>query len=241
MRVSVVLPTYNERENVRSLVPDVLDALERAGVAPEVVVVDDDSPDGTADYLCRTWGSDSRVRVIHRTNAHGLATALRRGIEEAAGDVIVLMDADYSHDPAMLGRLVARMDGADIVNGSRYFPGTPFEASRLAVTLSRIINVYFRWILRLTTQDNTNGFLCFRAGVWKPRELDFIFFSGYGDFQARMFFLARRKGWRFVEIPAGYRRRTRGESKTRFLVHGWGYLWTPIRIRLNALRSQRDR
>ena len=161
--LSVILPTYNERENVSVLVPRLLDILR--DVPCEVIVVDDGSPDGTADTVREMGASDARVRLVERSGKAGLASAVFAGAAEARGRLAAVMDADLSHDPELLPEMLARAeDGCDVVIGSRYVRGGSFANQPLVRRLiSRVLNTGVRIMLLLPQHDVLTGYaLCRR-------------------------------------------------------------------------------
>ena len=213
MRVLVMLPTYNEIENIQ-------DVLERARAAlPEadILVIDDGSPDGTADLadaLGRTIGA---ISVVRRHGEPGLGAAYRDGFRyglDLGYDAVIEMDADLSHDPATIPALIAALDaGADLAIGTRYMDGgaTPGWPWRRRV-LSRAGGEYARRRLRLPSHDPTSGFRAFRSSLLRNCELDTVAAQGFA-FQLEMLHRATRLGARVVEVPIVFRDRTVGESK----------------------------
>jgi dolichol-phosphate mannosyltransferase len=215
----IVIPTYDEVENLEALTDRGRAALREhlPAVRPTFLIVDDASPDGTgvlAEDLGRRHGD---VRVLHRAAKLGLGAAYAEGftVALAAGaDLVVQMDADLSHDPADLPRLIAAArDGADLVLGSRYVAGGRTEGWPLhRRLLSRAGGLYASAILGLDVRDPTGGFKCFRAGTLGAIDLAGTVSHGYA-FQVEMTLLAVREGARAVEIPITFRERTQGRSK----------------------------
>jgi dolichol-phosphate mannosyltransferase len=209
----VVLPTYNEAENLEPLVEAV-----RAKLPPsaQVLVVDDDSPDGTGAVADRLAEQHENVRVLHRPRKEGLGPAYIAGFREAlagGAGLVLEMDADFSHDPAYLPRLLEAAERADVVLGSRYVPGggvSEWGALRRAV--SRGGSVYARHVLGLELRDLTGGFKCFRREVLEAIDLDEVGTRGYA-FQVEMTYRAVRCGFRVVEVPIVFRERRVGSSK----------------------------
>lgn len=229
--ISVVLPTYNEREGIAELIDEILGVCRAAGLPAEVVVVDDDSPDGTAAHLEATYRQEPRVRVHVRRGERGLATAIRRGLELARGEVMVVMDSDGNHDPALLPLMVRLTEDFDLVIGSRYVLGGGMLTSRLRYWLSYAFNLLVRALLGLRIHDSLSGYLAFRPGLLDRLPLDQVFY-GYGDYAIRLLYRLVRQGCRAIEVPTVYRFRKGGESKTRFLAYFWTYLASVLRLRL---------
>jgi dolichol-phosphate mannosyltransferase len=208
----VIVPTYNERANLPVLVPALM---AHAGV--RVLIVDDQSPDGTgevAETLARQYRG--RVEVMHRTGRRGLGRSYIDGIKRAIGepvDVICQMDADLSHDPKHLPDLVAATAGADVVLGSRYIPGGAIvNWPRRRLLLSRFANLYIRAVTRLGAHDCTTGYRCWRRNALAGLPLDSFFSDGY-SFLVEMLFVAARSGCRIAEVPITFVERREGESK----------------------------
>jgi dolichol-phosphate mannosyltransferase len=226
----VCLPTYNERENLERMI----DALEPHGVG--VLVIDDNSPDGTGAIAEELAATRDWLSVLHRTAKEGLGRAYIAGFREVlATDVqyILQMDCDFSHDPADVPRLIAAVEnGADLAIGSRYVKGG--GTSNWGVTrqiMSRGASVFTQLIL-MPVRDATGGFKCFRREVLEAIDLDSIDAAGY-VFQVETTFRARRKGFKVVEIPIHFADRTAGQSKMSFGVAAEG-VWKVPRLRLAA-------
>ena len=214
----LIVPTYNEVENLEALVQAAGKALNKA--SPEdfvILVVDDNSPDGTGELADRLAAARDELRVLHRPAKAGLGPAYLAGFAEAltGGAAYVMeMDADFSHDPEDLGRLVAAArDGADLVLGSRYVPGggvTDWGAVRRLV--SRGGSLYARVMLHLPQRDLTGGFKCFRRATLESIDLGSVRSKGYA-FQIELTYRAARRGLRVVEVPIVFRERRVGQSK----------------------------
>jgi dolichol-phosphate mannosyltransferase len=208
-----VLPTYNEAENLEPLVAA---ALENLPDSARVLVVDDNSPDGTGELADRLAAAEPRIAVLHRARKEGLGPAYVAGFRQAlaAGASRILeMDSDFSHDPADLGRLLAATEKADVAIGSRYVPGGGVENwSALRQGISRGGSAYARLVLGLPIRDLTGGFKCFRREVLEAIDLDAISARGYA-FQVEMTYRAIEQGFRVTEVPITFRERRAGASK----------------------------
>lgn len=226
----VVIPTYNERENLAAIVGRVL----AAEPAVAVLVVDDASPDGTGALADELAAADERVLVRHRAGKEGLGAAYLDAFAwalEAGYDPIVQMDADGSHLPEQLGGLLAPLrEGADLVIGSRWIPGGRIENwPRYRELLSRGGSAYARWVLRLPTRDATAGYRAFRAEGLRRMRLEEVHTKGYG-FQVDMLWHAHEAGLDVVEVPVTFVERELGRSKmslgivleAMLRVTGWG-------------------
>ncbi|MEZ4456303.1 MAG: polyprenol monophosphomannose synthase [Gemmatimonadales bacterium] len=236
-RFLVILPTYNESENLPQIVPAILEQDSRL----EVLVVDDNSPDGTGQLADQLAGAFARVHVLHRTAKEGLGKAYLAGFRwglEHGFDRLLEMDADFSHDPKFLPALIAAADGADLALGSRYKSGVNvinWPMSRLL--LSYFANIYVRWVTGLPLTDATGGFKCFRREVIETLPLDRIRSNGYA-FQIEMSFRAWRKKFRLVEVPIVFTDRVEGSSKmSKVIVREaiWMVWWLWIADRVGKL------
>ncbi len=237
-RVTVVIPTYNERENLGDIVAAV------TGLGYEVLIVDDDSPDGTGELADRMVEENPQVAVLHRPEKLGLGPAYADGFDHAlakGAEIIIEMDADFSHDPSDLPRLVEAVEnGADLAIGSRYVTGGSTPDWPLGRRLiSRGGNLYARIMLGLPVRDATAGYRAFRAEALSSLPYESAEASGYG-FQVEMAWRATQQGLSVVEIPISFRDRTKGTSKmgtsivieAMRLVTVWGLarLWNSLRF-----------
>jgi dolichol-phosphate mannosyltransferase len=215
-RVWVVLPTYNEVENVAPMVRALLDVFARSGLKGTVLVVDDASPDGTGAIASRLALESPAVRVLHRAGKEGLGRAYTAGFAvalEHGADLVVEMDCDFSHDPADVPRLVSAAAHADLVLGSRYVRGGATENWSLGRrVISRSGSLYARTILGVHVRDLTGGFKCFRRETLLALESGTASAAGYG-FQIELTYRALKRGLRVVELPIEFRERRAGSSK----------------------------
>lgn len=212
--VWLVLPTYNEAENIEALL-----AAARANLPADarVLVVDDSSPDGTGEIADRiAAASEGAVEVLHRTAKEGLGPAYLAGFRHALGGgagLVMQMDSDFSHDPADLPRLLEASERADLAIGSRYAPGGGVgDWNALRRGVSRFGSAYSRLVLGLGVRDLTGGFKCFHREVLEAIDLDSIQAKGYA-FQVELTYRAVRKGFTVAEIPIFFRDRRAGKSK----------------------------
>lgn len=238
MRALVILPTYNEIENLPRIVPQILE------VDPdlEVLVVDDDSPDDTGKEADRMAEVNPRLSVIHRASKMGLGSAYITGFKygiEKGFDYLFEMDADFSHDAKYLKDFLREIKEADLVVGSRYLQGVNvinWPMSRLL--LSYFANVYTRIITGLPLRDATGGFKCYRREALEAIELDLVRSDGY-SFQIEMSFKLWRKGFRLKEIPIIFYDRQQGESKmSKKIVRE--AVWMVWRLGLERLFGRED-
>ena len=212
----LILPTFNEAENVEAVLLAALEQLAATSMEHTILVVDDGSPDGTGEIADRLAGEHPQVRVMHRPAKQGLGRAYLAGFDHAlanGADLILEMDADFSHDPADLPRLLAAADAADLVLGSRYVPGGGVQNwGRPRRILSRGGSWYARVLLGVPVHDLTGGFKCFNRRVLEALDLRGVHADGYG-FQIELTYRAIRAGFTVAEVPILFRERREGHSK----------------------------
>jgi len=215
MKVSIVIPTYNERENIRLLIPKIMEVFEREGLCGEVIVVDDNSEDGTAAEVERLSQIYPNIILVKRARKLGLGSAYRCGFELASGDVVFEMDADLSHDPAMIPKFLEEIkSGADVVIGSRLVDGGRIEDwDALRIVLSRGANTLARFLLRLDIKDLTSGYRAYKKEVLDEIRTNGMNISGGYAFQVEMAYFAKRLGFSVAEVPICFRDRKFGETK----------------------------
>ena len=233
----VIIPTFNERDNVARIIERVLET----DVRIEVLVVDDASPDGTAEAVAVVAAANPRVHLLKRSGKLGLGTAYIAGFRwalERDYQYVLEMDADFSHDPAFLPRLLAAATEADVVLGSRYLDGRAnvvnWPMTRLL--MSYFANVYARAVTGLPVWDLTGGFKCFRRKVLEAIDLGAVKSNGYA-FQIEMTFRAWKLGFRVIEIPIVFSDRMEGSSKmSRHIVRE--AVWMVWRLRFLGLTGR---
>jgi dolichol-phosphate mannosyltransferase len=235
-RALVVIPTYNEAMNLPLIVPQILAQDPRI----EVLVVDDNSPDGTGRMADEMAAAEPRMHVLHRPGKAGLGKAYLAGFRwalERDYEFVFEMDADFSHDPRFLTDFLAAAQNADLVIGSRYRTGVNvinWPISRLLLSLGA--NQYARWVTGLPIVDSTGGFKCFRRRVLEAIDLDRVRSNGY-SFQIEMSFRAWKKGFRLVEIPIVFTDRIEGQSKMNKRIVREA-IWMVWWLRLKSLARQ---
>lgn len=228
--VSVILPTFNERENICDLVDAIVVELSPTGWPYEVLVVDDNSPDGTAEIVRgryemngQDWavlGVDEEqhgsIRLFVRTENKGLANSIRDGLEWADGRTLVVMDTDFNHDPAMIPQMVDLLRYYDLVIGSRFVMRGGMEDA-MRYRMSQLYNIFIRALFHTQIQDNLSGFFAVRSNRLFELQgrFDKIFY-GYGDYFIRLLYVAWRRDWKILEVPVFYILRRHGDSKTGF-------------------------
>jgi len=236
MKCMVVIPTYNERENIEKLIP----ALLSLPLDLEVTIVDDNSPDGTAEAVKRVAGEDGRVHLLVRGEKMGLGSAYVKGFKYAlkhGADLIFEMDADFSHDPAAIPEFVAAAADADLVLGSRYLKGvTVVNWPLKRLILSYCANLYTRVVTGMPVHDATGGFKCFRRSVLESIDLDSVKSDGY-SFQIELSYKCWKKGFKIVEIPITFTDRRVGVSKMSKKII-WEAVWMVWRLRWGDLTGK---
>lgn len=211
-RTLIIIPTYNEKENLPLLVEEVLKTVPQV----EILVADDNSPDGTGKLADELAARDARIHVLHREKKEGLGRAYVAGFKWALAngyDLVFEMDCDFSHQPRHLPEFLAAIRNADLVLGSRYIKGggtVNWTATRKLVSGGG--NFYARTVLGLPYRDLTGGFKCFRRKVLEAIDLDHLWSFGY-CFQIELTTRAHRKGFHIAETPIVFPDRTRGKSK----------------------------
>ena len=233
LSVWVVIPTYDEAETIESIVAAVREQLPAGG---SILIVDDASPDGTGRIADRLAGEHDEVAVLHRDAKRGLGPAYRAGFRvvlDRGAERIVQMDADFSHDPADLPRLIEATRGADVAIGSRYVPGGKIlDWGSRRKTISRWGSAYARTVLGLDVRDMTSGFKCWRLSALEGIDLETVGSEGYA-FQVEMTYRAVRAGFDVVEVPITFRDRRVGESKMT------GSIVSEAALKVPALRFRR--
>lgn len=234
MKTLIIIPTYNESENLCPLLGEIF------SFAPEthVLIVDDNSPDGTGELAEEIQKGDARVHTMRRAGKLGLGTAYIAGFKYALEhdyDAVLEMDADFSHDPCYLPDFLRAIEDADIVVGSRYIPGgdTP-DWPRLRRLISGSGNLFARFVLGIPVRDCTSGFRCYRRGVLQSIDLDAVQSHGYA-FQVELIYQVMLQGFKFVEVPIVFPDRRHGTSKMshKIIFEAFAYV---LRTRLSKRR-----
>lgn len=238
-RILITLCTYNERENLGQLIPEI----HRFAPRSDVLVIDDNSPDGTGQLADELATADPRVQVQHRTGKLGLGSATVAGFRAAiAGryNFLVNMDADFSHDPQYLPAIIECLERCDVSIGSRYIDGGGVEGWGIGRHfMSRGINWYARILLGLTTRDNSGAYRGYRVSKLADLDLDRIRARGYA-FQEEILYWCRRIGCRFAETPIVFRERRHGTSKINWR-ESVAALWIIFRLGLGRIATPRPR
>jgi dolichol-phosphate mannosyltransferase len=241
-KISIILPAYNERENIIPLIERTIKAIPQE---KEIIVIDDNSPDGTFEVVADFCKMNPIVRLINRKNERGLCSAVQRGINEAAGDIIVWMDCDLSMPPEKIPELINKTinEGFDVAVGSRYVPGgrdRRTDSGKFILffhtSLSRIITTFTSLMLWRTFKDWTSGFIAVKSDVIKNIPLN----GDYGEYFIEMMYRILKKGYKVVEVPYELTPRQRGQSKTAtgifgFFKRGIKYFVCVLRLRFSKM------
>lgn len=229
MRLSVILPTYNESENICALIEKIEESIPEKW-AHEIIVIDDNSPDKTYEIVKRKFVQNNCVKCILRTTERGLANSIGEGVKAATGSHIIVMDTDFTHDPSEIPKMLHIAELYDIVSGSRFCAGGMTD-SLFHYMASLVFNWFIRVVLRTQIQDNLGGFF-----VIKKEKLDLLpfhaIFFGYGDYFFRLLNYSQRVGMSIIEIPTNYENRKKGVSKSRFTRLLFFYTFQVIKHRL---------
>lgn len=213
MIVSVILPTYNESGNIVPLVREIIQNIP-SNWRFEILVVDDNSPDGTFRLVKEAFVDEARVIPILRTMDRGFAKSIRTGLEMSQGSKLLIMDTDFTHDPVEIPKMIHISKHYDIVSGSRFCPGGNMQSTRHYLA-SFVFNLFIRLILHTQIQDNLGGYFLIDKEKLFRLPFDEIFY-GYGEYFFRLLHFAQMDKMSIVEIPAFYRSRRAGKSKSGF-------------------------
>lgn len=233
IKASVILPTYDEAGHIIQLVESIKEELAKNRLNNEIIIIDDNSPDQTGLLAQKFFAKTANVRVIIRKDEKGLSSAIRKGIEAAVGEIIIVMDTDYNHEPKLIPKLIEKCSKYDFIIGSRYIKGGGME-NKLRERLSYLFNILIRVLLFSPVHDNLSGFFAIRRVQLDGINLDRVF-VGYGEYFMKLIYFAKQKGLTFAEIPCFYKNRQYGYSKSKFLSMFKDYLNTALKLRLNKL------
>jgi len=237
-KVSIILPTYCESGNIVKLTKALIKYTKAKNYKIEIIIVDDNSPDGTATEARKLIKQKLPVKLFVRKKQKGLATAIALGVKKATGNIIVLMDTDFNHQPKDVPRLLQAIskNKAAIVIGSRYIPGGNMhitEANKLQFFLSKNGNLFInRLLLRLPIHESLSGFLAFKKSIFTKLKAKTIF-QGYGDYCIRLLYKAYKQNFKIIEIPVVYGKRHWGKSKTKLFKIFIEYFKTAVLLKLN--------
>lgn len=227
-KISIVIPTYNEKGNILRLLSILkTQAKKQEKYLFEAVVVDDNSPDGTAAEIKKQFRPPF-VTLIVRKKKKGLGTAIKEGILASSGEIIVGMDADLNHDPKVLPKIVSGLSYSDLVIGSRFIKGGGMEDKK-RYYLTFVFNLILKHLFGFDSTDNLSGYYAIKRIKLKKLGLNKIYY-GYGDYHLRLVFYAKKKGYKLSEVPVFYQKRRYGESKSNLLKLVFTYLKEAVRL-----------
>jgi len=215
MDVSVILPTYNEKDNIIELIDEILMYLSPMNLEKEIVIIDDNSPDGTSEVVRKHFAGKNEVKVFIRTRDRGFATAIRYGIEKSSGKLVIVMDTDFNHHPKMLPQMIKFLEFYDIIIASRFTSGGG-TSDAFRYICSYLFNFAIRLILITRLQDNLSGFFAIRRERLFALDFDKIFW-GFGDYFFRLLFYAQKTGATILDIPVIYQKRKGGVKKSNLM------------------------
>ena len=231
MNLSIILPTFNEKDNIISLVKKIQE-ISKEVENKEIIIVDDNSPDGTYQSCKSEFENAPDVKLILRKNNRGLANSIGEGVKNCSGENIIIMDTDLTHDPKLISKLIKLIKEYDIVSCSRFCAGGLME-NKMHYYLSFVFNLFIRIILRTQIQDNLGGYFCIKKNVLDSLPYERIFY-GYGEYFFRLLYFAQKKKFSLIEIPAIYNLRHKGKSKSNFFFLLFKYFFAAIKLRFNA-------
>lgn len=226
--ISIIIPTYNECENIILLVKKIERLFFQVNSKYEIIVVDDNSPDGTGQVIKNQ--SNNYVRLFVRKNERGLGSAILFGIKKAKGDIIIGMDADFNHPPETIPRLIDELKNYDLVMASRFIKGGGME-DRIRYLFTYIFNLFLKYLLGFPTMDNMSGFYAIKEAKLMELPINKIYY-GYGEYHLRLVYLAKKYGLRIKEAPVFYRKRRHGKSKSNLLKMFFRYLFIAFDLKL---------
>ncbi len=214
MTISFILPTFNEKENIIPFINKIIKTIERSKYDYEIIVIDDDSTDNTGYITKKKFSRRKKIKVFIRKKNKGFASAILYGINKSSGDIIFVMDTDFSHDPELIPIMLSKLNKYDIVIGSRYVKHGGGE-NKSRYLLSKIYNYYLKYLLRINITDFLFGYFCIRKDfLVKNNILKKEIFFGFGDYFIRLAYYIHKSQGKFFEIPAFYKNRVHGKSKS---------------------------
>lgn len=227
MEVSIILPTFNEKENIFLLINFIKKELEKTNF--ELIIVDDGSPDSTGLICKNKFIKDKSIKVIVNKKRLGFSESIYKGILNSTKKNIVVMDTDLTHDPILIPKMLRLVNEYDIISGSRYCCGGHMQ-DRIHSYLSFFYNLWLKLILKSQVHDNLGGYFCIKKNTLMKLPCKKIFY-GYGEYFFRLIFFAVKKNFSILEIPATYKKRIRGKSKSKFISMFFRYSFEALKLR----------
>jgi len=232
MHISVILPTYNEKNNIVKLVNKIIKQLKKYS-KKEIIIVDDSSPDGTFLVAKKNFKKQKLVKVFLRKKDFSLGKAIGYGIKKSKGKLIIVMDTDLTHDPIMLKRMVSNCKNYDLVSSSRYVKGGSMY-SIFHFFFSLIFNFFLSIILKSKMKDNLGGYFCVKRSFIKKIIYNDIFY-GYGEYFFRLLFYLEKNNAKMLEIPSRYNKRNSGKSKSNFIILLFVYFFQALILKIKNI------
>ena len=228
MQVSIILPTFNEKNNILLLVKIIKKYLKNINY--EIIIVDDNSPDKTGLICQKEFKKDYSVKILINKTRVGFAKSIHKGILHSSKKLLAIMDADFTHDPILIPKMLRLTNEYDIISGSRYCAGG-YMVDQIHSNLSYIYNLLLKIVLKTQVQDNLGGFFCISKKNLSKLPGKKIFY-GYGEYFFRLLFFATKKNYSILEIPAVYNKRKSGKSKSKFIYMFYKYITEAFKLRL---------
>jgi len=218
--VSIIIPTYNEKQNITLLI----EKLVKLKFNKEIIIIDDNSPDKTAEEIKKKFKNNLQVRLFVRKNERGLGTAILYGINNSKSNIIISMDADFNHPPELIPELVKNIKNYDFIVASRFTKGGGME-DKFRYFFTYLFNLFLKYFLSFPTMDNMSGFYAVRRNKLLNLPLKIIY-QGYGEYHLRLVWYTKKNGFRIKEIPVYYQKRKYGESKSTLFKMFFQYIFT---------------
>jgi len=226
IRCSVIIPTYNENENIVQLIDRIEKVFRQNSIDGEIVIVDDNSPDGTGQIVEKLSKQYNNLKIVHRKQRLGIFSAIKIGCHNALNDLILTMDSDFSHPPKLIPILLSAREDADIVVASRFVKGGGMKGSAYRVMISKMINKIIRFSLNSKVRDMTGGFQLMSKSILNKLDVN----AWGGEYDIELLVKAERRRFKILEVPFTYTYRKRNKSKTSILKDGFRYLKTILRL-----------
>jgi len=227
-KVSIIIPTFNEKGNIVLLIDKIQEVITHGKILSEIIIVDDNSPDGTALEIKNRFPKEEVVRLFVRKKEKGLASAILFGIRKAVGDVIINMDADFNHPPELIPRLIEEIKSYDLVIASRFIKGGGME-DKFRYFFTYIFNLFLKNILGFPTMDNMSGFYAIKRKKLFSLPLETIY-RGYGEYHLRLLCYAKKHSLNIKETPVYYPKRRYGKSKSNLIKMFFQCLLTAFKL-----------
>ena len=230
--ISIIIPTFNERENIIVLIKRIGQCLVNLNEKYEIIIVDDNSPDKTSQEIVKIYNKEPNIRLFIRKKSKGLATAILHGIQKSRGDTIIGMDADFNHSPEVIKTLINGLKDNDLVVASRFIKGGGMQ-DKTRYIFTYVFNLFLKYIIGFPTMDNMSGFYIIKKDKLLELPIKQIYI-GYGEYHLRLVYLAKKHGLKIKEIPVYYPKRKYGKSKSNLKKMFFQYLFIAFRLKLKG-------